>query len=198
MKYSLKISKDYAKTKFIILNAGFDLFNRYGYADVTIADICKHAKVSRSAFRGYYEKKSELMNDLATIVLEEINDVIRSVTLNEKLDFREKIISVFNLGLEYKKHFSLIQQANLISKNNNYLQDFSCFLDESKAEFFNFLQVNIETSVQINPLLKRYDAKDVAILLFGYFEAIYYDTMPSIVKQSKESIFNNLHIFVNP
>jgi len=198
MNYSLILNSNYTKTKFVILNTAFDLFTQFGYGEVTIADICKSAKVSRSAFRGYYEKKAELLNDLATIVLEEINDLVRLVTLDDNLDFYRKIVGVFNVGYQHKSHFNLIQQANLMSRNNNYLHDFSVFLDESKTEFFDFLESNIETSSQINPFLKAYSAKDISILLFGYFEAIYYDTLPGVAKQSVETIINNLQIFVKP
>lgn len=196
MNTNLKIREEYTKKKFLIFESAFVLFTNKDYSEVSIADICVHSNISRSAFRGYFEKKGELLNELATIVLQEINEEIRKITLDGNLLFSEKLIGVFKIVYKNQKHFRLLQQANVVAKNNLFLKTFSTFLEESRTEFFLFLETNIKESADINPVLKNYDSKEVASLLFSYFETTYFDTFPKIARQTEESVIQNLKIFV--
>lgn len=49
-----------------------DLFWNHGFKDVTIADICKEAKVSRKQFYRYYEDKTELVVFILSKMLEDV------------------------------------------------------------------------------------------------------------------------------
>ncbi len=88
-----------------ILNAGYQIFGKYGYRKASTADIAREAGISKAMLFYYFVSKKELYLDL----IQEASDVLLSA-MNARLetistDFFERVLALSRIKIEaLKKH----------------------------------------------------------------------------------------------
>lgn len=192
MNDHLNVHPKFSNTLYKILDTAFLLFVEKGYDAVTITDIYKQTGVSRGAVRGYFEQKIELLNVLASEVLEEINRNIFTIMEDNSLSFQEKLTQLLELPYQHPNHFNLVQQADNIVDPEQKLITFKDLLEESKTHLFQFFDTNIHFLQTTNKQLQGYSSTDTAILLFSFFESLYENSFPKVAQCSKETIQKNI------
>lgn len=70
-------------TKEFIRECAFGLFKDKGYDNVSVADICSKAGISRSAFYYYFKTKSQVLGSLFSDIIPDNNDIIKEKQMTE-------------------------------------------------------------------------------------------------------------------
>ena len=75
-------------TKEALLTAAIGLFQKHGFENITIDDICKEIDVTKTAFYYYYKSKDELVRDYFSTD----NMLSSEVTLSRRIAMTATII----------------------------------------------------------------------------------------------------------
>ena len=150
-----------ADTKTKIVEKSIELFNQYGYSNVSLHQIAKALSLSSGNLTYHFPKKAALMDAVYSGFVDEltmmqnslgVNTTVEEIILelNEFIKFQNRFlffyVDLLDIGRNYpsiaKRHYSHIQgQIKRIENNLNYNLSVGTF----KEEFENELTVLAET-----------------------------------------------------
>jgi AcrR family transcriptional regulator len=85
-----------------IVQEAIDLFSTKGYEKTTITDIIKKSDVSRGGFYHHYKDKSEILDDIADMYLEDFSARFEKMRPTHSGNHSELITAVFISVIEFK------------------------------------------------------------------------------------------------
>lgn len=126
------------KKKKAILDSAFTLFNRYGYKNVTIANISKEAHVSLETIYNYFESKEKLKNELLGQIIDDFctltEDIMKSdVPIETK--FEKLLLSKVDFGQQFSHEF--------LTEELHELNELDLFGGEEKKRFLHDVMLQI-------------------------------------------------------
>jgi len=87
------------ESKSKILKSALELFAKKGYANTSISEIAKSAKISKGLAYNYFESKEKLMEEVIKILFIEIEEMI--IILEVTKDPFEKIHKIIDLTIDW-------------------------------------------------------------------------------------------------
>ena len=158
------------------------LFEKKGYHNTSIKELCGYALISKTTFFNYFESKDTILRIIYEEALEELSEFIEN-DLAEESDAFEKLKKIFskmlNDSLVYHNVSAVFYEFMLENKEIRQLAE---KYEEVISPFIQ--QAIIQKS--INP---DYSVKDIYRLFHGcYLSAIF-----SITSESKVEIFNKAY-----
>ncbi len=91
-----------------ILEKAFELFNQYGYKNVTMAKISKEANVSLGAIYSYFESKENIKKDFLNKIIDDfciLTENILKSDLPVKTKFEKLLISKVDFAQQFSSNF---------------------------------------------------------------------------------------------
>lgn len=121
-----------------ILNAAFTLFNRYGYKNVTIANIAKEAHVSLETIYNYFESKEKLKKELLNQIIDDFCTLTEDIMKSDmpiETKFEKLLLSKADFGKQFSPEF--------LTEELHELNDLDLFGGEAKKHFFHDVMLQI-------------------------------------------------------
>lgn len=181
------------KKRNAILDASLDLFNQYGYKNVTISQISKQAHVSLDTIYNYFESKDNLKKELIKQIIDRYLSIMEDI-MNSDCSAMEKLEQMVLSKVEYSRRFS--QEFLTEELNNLNCTDF--FGGKEKTLFLRKMEETlIEQGIAEHVITTEVSSKAV----ITFFEIIqYYIThhFGSMLQMSKDNLLNELwFLFIN-
>lgn len=126
------------KKKKAILDAAFTLFNRYGYKNVTIANISKEAHVSLETIYNYFESKEKLKNELLGQIIDDFCTLTEDIMKSDmpiETKFEKLLLSKVDFGQQFSCEF--------LTEELHELNELDLFGGEEKKRFFHNVMLQI-------------------------------------------------------
>ncbi|CAI6043444.1 TetR/AcrR family transcriptional regulator [Cohnella sp. JJ-181] len=107
-------------TKEAILTTSIELFNKYGFEQVTINQICKEINVTKTAFYYHFKSKDELISDFFSFEnMVSNDDLLNLLSVTDFADQAMKAMEIFvkhivRLGVEMTKENYRVHLRNQI------------------------------------------------------------------------------------
>ncbi|GGG88488.1 TetR/AcrR family transcriptional regulator [Paenibacillus radicis (ex Gao et al. 2016)] len=107
-------------TKEAILNVSINLFNKYGFDQVTINQICKEISVTKTAFYYHFKSKDQLITELFSFDnMISNDDLLDILSVNDYADQAMKVMEIYvkhsvRLGVEMTKENYRVHLRNQI------------------------------------------------------------------------------------
>jgi AcrR family transcriptional regulator len=181
------------KKRKAILDASLDLFNQYGYKNVTISQISKQAHVSLDTIYNYFESKDNLKKELLKQIIDRYLSIVEDI-INSDRSAMEKLEQMLLSKVEYSRQFSqefLTEELN----NLNYTEFFGG--KEKKLLLRKMEEMLIEQGIAEHVITSEVSSKAVVT----FFEIIQYYITHNFgltLQMSKDNLLNELcFLFVN-
>ncbi|MGT2637187.1 TetR/AcrR family transcriptional regulator [Streptococcus ratti] len=119
------------QTKKLIFEVAVTLFNRFGYDNVTISNICEEAGVAKGTFYLYYDSKETIIKESYYQDLDSyLNAVFQETIENSKADYASKITTFLvaelhfatDMGIEITTLAYSFNLREALSKKNSHFQ----------------------------------------------------------------------------
>ncbi len=126
------------KKKKTILDVAFALFNRYGYKNVTIANISKVANVSLETIYNYFESKEKLKNELLGHIIDDFCNLTKNIMKSDipiETKFEKLLLSKVDFGQQFSHEF--------LTEELYELNELDLFGGEEKKRFFHDVMLQI-------------------------------------------------------
>jgi len=95
-----------------ILSSGEDLFSKYWYETVSIAQVCRNAKVSNGIYYKYFSIKEDLFKELLNKTLKIFDEEIRKITgKNQSLRLKSFLNTVVSIGKENRNLITIFREG---------------------------------------------------------------------------------------
>ena len=95
-----------------ILSSGEDLFSKYWYETVSIAQVCRNAKVSNGIYYKYFSIKEDLFKELLNKTLRIFDEEIKKITgKNQSLRLRSFLNTVVSIGKENRNLITIFREG---------------------------------------------------------------------------------------
>lgn len=181
-------------TKKAIFAAAFTNFYEVGFSNASLEKISKDAKVSRGATYWHFKNKKDLYEQTVKHILNEIYQKKAMIYLNTALSFKEKAVEIIWLPHEHQQEFRFLQQADVTITLNNEFEELEKLISKARLDLYLFFKKGIEELQKENSRLKSFPSKDLANLLYAYFEGMYssYPPQEIIKNYTKDGITNCL------
>ena len=99
-------------TKEKILSSGEDLFSKYWYETVSIAQVCRNAKVSNGIFYKYYLKKEDLFKELLNRTLNIFDEEIKNISgKSQSQRLKSFLNTVVSIGTENRNLITIFREG---------------------------------------------------------------------------------------
>ncbi len=85
-----------------IIHEAIDLFSTKGYEKTTITDIIKKAQVSRGGFYHHYKDKSEILDDITDLYLEDFSILFKKIGTTHEKSYTDLITALFKAIIDFK------------------------------------------------------------------------------------------------
>lgn len=126
------------KKKKAILDAAFLLFNQYGYKNVTIANISKHAHVSLETIYNYFQSKERLKKELLNQIISDFC-ISTEEMLKSNIPVHDKFEKLLLAKVDFGKKFS----PEFLSDELNELNDLDLFAGEDMKQLLHDIMMQI-------------------------------------------------------
>jgi len=95
-----------------ILSSGEDLFSKYWYETVSIAQVCRNAKVSNGIYYKYFSIKEDLFKELLNKTLKIFDEEIEKISgKNQSLCLRSFLNTVVSIGIENRNLITIFREG---------------------------------------------------------------------------------------
>jgi AcrR family transcriptional regulator len=162
-------------TKKIILEKAIELFNKNGYAAVSMRDIADATNKSVGNITYHYKKKSDLICAIVELQYEDLKslDIKSDVSI---MDFNEQLKTMLQFQKKYYFYFS-----NMIELRKNYheILEFQSKVRKMLIIHFSRIIENFEKKeifrVSPNEKLRKYWANGIVLLMMSWIQQISQD-----------------------
>lgn len=184
------------KKKKSIMDAAFALFNQYGYANVTIANISKEAHVSLETIYNYFESKENLKNELLRQIIDDFCTLTENI-MKSDIPVKEKFEKLLLSKVEFGKQFS----HEFLTEELHELNDLDLFGGEEKRQFFLEIMRQIIEQGRKGKIITvnaSSEALTTYIEIFQYYithnfaSALQISNDPNLLKEVNFLFFNGL------
>ena len=161
------VSLEKLPTKEFIRGCAFDLFREKGYDNVSVANICSKAGISRSAFYYYFKTKSQVMGSLfSDLIPDNIELIMEKQETEDEWDFLWWFMSLYAdrclaLGKNLLAVFMMVSLKDRLQP----------FLPYDTLRFFNILDQTVkkgqETGRFGNKWLYKYIVSAIRSIYLG-------------------------------
>ncbi|MBP2097760.1 TetR/AcrR family transcriptional regulator [Enterococcus rivorum] len=181
-------------TKKGIFVAAFDNFYQVGFSNASLEKISKDANVSRGATYWHFKNKKDLYEQTVKHILNEIYKKKEVIYQNSALNFKEKAVEIIWLPHENKQEFRFLQQADVTIALNKEFEELEALISQARLDLYDFFKKGIEALQRESPRLQCFPSKDLANLLYSYFEGMYSSYPPQEITENytKDGIRNCL------
>ena len=121
------------KTKQKIIDSAIDLFSKDSYGKVSIAQICKNAKISNGIIYNYFRNKEELFTYLLEETSNRIEEQFKSIqdhlvyideneedVMRKVKECRKIFIDNFSFDIQFQKIINNLRKDTIIKELKNY------------------------------------------------------------------------------
>lgn len=159
-------------TKNVILQRAIELFNKNGYANVSMRDIAVATDKSVGNITYHYKKKSDLIRAIVDLQYKDL----MSLKLNSDVDIKglnEELKIMLDFQKKYYFYFS-----NMIELRNSYneIMDFQLKVKKEFTLHFTEIIINFEKNgifrVSPNKNLNKHLAKGIVLLMMSWVQQI--------------------------
>lgn len=157
-----------------IMNVATQLFEEYGYEKVSVDEIAKNAKTSKTTLYKYFESKEKLYLEVINRTLKHYNDACEKI-IYDACDFKSKLTNLIKLKLKYHKII-----------NNVFLTDICPF---------NYKNEQLKRSWELHQIFHNQGRKKGFISdewsdedLNDYFEVLIYGTIKKYDKSNADTL----------
>lgn len=173
-----------------IFNSAIDLFNEFGFENVTIEDICKKASVSVGLFYNYFDSKDqiivEVFNTLDLDYEEAYNELPENSDVLEKLLLMVNYIATSTQSLG-ESFLRIVYRRFLILERENV-----SLLNEDRP-IYKYLNVFIEEGQQSGQITSKLDAKEIQFIILNvirgvFFQWALYDGSFDLVPETEKAV----------
>lgn len=145
-------------TKENVLCAVADLFLKYGVRSVSMDDIAHNQGISKKTIYQYFDDKNDLVNQVATMLLEE-----RMKEYQHNSDIAcNAIEELFTMSRLLRKHFSEINPALLYDVQKYHPQAWELFLKHENDVVYHSVRDNLERGIEEGYFRPEINAKVLA------------------------------------
>lgn len=155
-----------------LIEAGYNLFMKFGIKKVTIDDVCAEAKVSKMTFYKYFDNKNHLVRTMLSEMISANTKRYEEIIAMETI-FGEKIKQMIEMKLNMTNEYSMdflkdiYSDPELFSFLNNYSNEFYVRIrkDFIDAQNRNELSKDVNIDIAFYLMFKLQDVfKDEAML----------------------------------
>ena len=155
-----------------LIEAGYNLFMKFGIKKVTIDDVCAEAKVSKMTFYKYFDNKNHLIRTMLSEMISANTKRYEEIIAMETI-FAEKIKQMIEMKLNMTNEYSMdflkdiYSDPELFSFLNNYSNEFYVRIrkDFIDAQNRNELSKGVNIDIAFYLMFKLQDVfKDEAML----------------------------------
>jgi len=155
-----------------LIEAGYNLFMKFGIKKVTIDDVCAEAKVSKMTFYKYFDNKNHLIRTMLSEMISANTKRYEEIIAMETI-FAEKIKQMIEMKLNMTNEYSMdflkdiYSDPELFSFLNNYSNEFYVRIrkDFMDAQNRNELSKGVNIDIAFYLMFKLQDVfKDEAML----------------------------------
>lgn len=156
-----------------IKKAAYGLFNKKGYSNTSVNEICSRAKVSKGGFYHHFESKEDLLNQiLLDIMGKYFEETEENISTTDDPELKLKLLLelsfqyVTSTDLNYNFWLGLMNEEKPIKKNimnifNNLYREYRVMITEI-----------IKSGQRLGKFRKDIDPFHVSVLLVGALEGI--------------------------
>ncbi|NLZ92611.1 MAG: TetR/AcrR family transcriptional regulator [Firmicutes bacterium] len=111
----MRVTKDPEVRKQEILEEALKLFARQGISKTSMNDVAKAAKITKGLVYYYFASKEELLAEVASLFVKQVNEQLLEIVQNKVMDFYGKLAQILRLYLitiQEHHHFLEYSPAN--------------------------------------------------------------------------------------
>ena len=108
------------RKKEFIMNAALELFNKFGFGKVTIAEIAKKASVSQVSIYNFFESKDNLKLEIIKRMIDQNTDKLLEV-VKEQMSIGDKLEKFLSLKIDFIRNGNLAFFSESV-ENDSYLK----------------------------------------------------------------------------
>ncbi|MCK9224088.1 MAG: TetR/AcrR family transcriptional regulator [Candidatus Muirbacterium halophilum] len=145
------------KKKNQIINASLVEFTEKQYAEATVSNICKLAKIPKGSFYQYFDEKIDcllaVLDDVVKVKMDIINNVAKDIEKNGFFNTLKILnLKVLEMLDDYPRYFDLAK--NIYGVKDINLVMFSRYAKETKDFYYKIIDYGIKSG-EINPKLDK-------------------------------------------
>ncbi|NLZ39487.1 MAG: TetR/AcrR family transcriptional regulator [Firmicutes bacterium] len=108
----MRITKDPEVRKQEILETAMKLFAEQGISKTSMNDIAKTAGITKGLVYYYFASKEELVAEVASFIVKEVNQRLVAIVQDQGLDFYEKLAQILRLYLiTMHEHYNFMEYS---------------------------------------------------------------------------------------
>lgn len=178
-----------------ILASAIELFEKFGYANVKMAQIADNADLTTGAVYYYFESKAEILDIIALHYIGRVSSIAEDVYLRSDLSHKEKLSLLIKEHCQgvakYKPHLAIFYQDH----KHLTAQTFDNAI-EMNSRFLTFTTRIIQDGMDAGIFRQDIDAKVTALGIIGMGNWVYQWFSPEGVYRAEEigGFFENLII----
>jgi AcrR family transcriptional regulator len=172
-----------------IFNSAIDLFNEFGFENVTINNICRKAGVSTGLFYNYFDSKDQIIVEVFKNM--DLNGKEAFYALPENLSAPEKLLIMAEYGAIHslEKDFLRIVYRRFLTqaKEDVYM------LDEDRRFLYKFYNEVIEEGQRNGQITSELDVKEIQFTILTVirgvlFQWALYEGSFDLVSEMKKTV----------
>lgn len=186
------------QTKNELIEHAYNLFRIYGFENTSIATISKEASVTRGAFYWHFDNKESIYCETIYAVLDKINNLKYPIYNDASLPFEDKVVQVIEVSYKYNDYFKYLMQVSMANETDSDILKAKMAILEAKEAMFTFFKEGIE-ELQRKSNHIHINSGYLASMLYGYFESMYTNNVPSRIKEyyNYETIYTNIQYLLH-
>jgi AcrR family transcriptional regulator len=171
-----------------ILRAARRLFLAKGYQQTTIRDICRAARLSNGTLYFHFKNKDAIYARIYEECFGFLNDMLaRSV--RPDMPPLERIETAMKTYLKYFiDHRDMWDMLDISYRRLALPGEIIERFDAQLRTSFSFVQAAVEAHLEAEGLSRRYDSRELALLLFTSIDGIFYDLKQGFFEDSIKSL----------
>lgn len=161
----MRISKEPEIRRAELVEAARELFDKNGIKNTQVSQIVDKVGVAKGLFYYYFKSKEEIVNEVVSVVMNELREASERILADDTLTFYQKASEFLALYMDMIDQFSGDEEENLanmleVFSRNSIAQDANDLLQEQISRL-------LEQGVKENILTTAYPEETIRILILG-------------------------------
>jgi len=171
-----------------ILRAARRLFLSKGYHSTTIRDICRTARLSNGTLYFHFKNKDAIYARIYEECFRFLNDMLARA-VRPDMPALKRIETAMKTYLKYFiEHRDMWDMLDISYRRLALPGEIIERFDAQLRTSFSFVQAAVQAHLEETGLAKRYDSRELALLLFTSIDGLFYDLKQGFFEDSIKSL----------